>query len=237
MTAITCWCRPTRGTRSICRARSVLALPQSRVAAAANRTGNRSTGCTRTSPEMQGFFNNQKSLAILANVGTLVQPTTQATYRAFSESAGKSFLAFRPAEPVAERATCRNTGVRLGRQGRRQRADVQRRRRSFRRFSRFPGNPVFCTGITTRPFSMDPGQPPGPAGIRFVGGIASPVCRDPAIADLRQRVVDGAGGERGDGTSGAVRAGSVGCAEEYPVRCRRYFRAVIWDNNCSRWRK
>ena len=44
-------------------------------------------------PEMQGYFNNQKSLAILANVGTLVQPTTQATYRAFQKSAGKSFLA------------------------------------------------------------------------------------------------------------------------------------------------
>ena len=32
-------------------------------------------------PEMQGYFNNQKNLALVANVGTLVQPTTQTTYK------------------------------------------------------------------------------------------------------------------------------------------------------------
>ena len=32
--------------------------------------------------DLQGYFNSDKTLAILANVGTLVQPTTQATYPA-----------------------------------------------------------------------------------------------------------------------------------------------------------
>src|SRR5256714_12516213 len=42
-------------------------------------------------PDMQAYFNNQKSLAVVANVGTLVQPTTQATYRAYKNLPEKLF--------------------------------------------------------------------------------------------------------------------------------------------------
>ena len=34
-------------------------------------------------PELQGLFNTNKALAVLANVGTLVQPTTRANYQKF----------------------------------------------------------------------------------------------------------------------------------------------------------
>src|SRR5271155_5745995 len=34
-------------------------------------------------PELQALFNTSKSLALLANVGTLVQPTTQQNYQSF----------------------------------------------------------------------------------------------------------------------------------------------------------
>src|SRR6202451_2585398 len=60
--------------------RANLALPQAsilpwQVGTAAN------FGFHPNLPELQGLFNNQKVLAVLTNVGTLVQPTTQQQYQ------------------------------------------------------------------------------------------------------------------------------------------------------------
>ncbi len=48
------------------------------------QTGNQANyGLHPNMPELQALFNNQKDLAVLANVGTLVQPTTQQTYQTY----------------------------------------------------------------------------------------------------------------------------------------------------------
>lgn len=62
-------------------ARSVLALPQAALLPLQSN-GQANFGLHPNMPEMQGYFNNQKNLALVANVGTLVQPTTQSAYQA-----------------------------------------------------------------------------------------------------------------------------------------------------------
>ena len=72
--------------------RSVLALPQAQLLPL-QANGQANFGLHPNMPEMQGYFNNQKNLAIVANVGTLVQPTTQATYQAYKNLPAESILA------------------------------------------------------------------------------------------------------------------------------------------------
>ena len=142
--------------------RSVLAIPQSQLLSL--QTGAQSTyGLHPNMPDMQGYFNNDKSLAILANVGTLVQPTTQATYQAFknlpenlyshsdqqdqwqtAQLSGMTAAGW--AGKIADNVQTLNTGA------------------QFPPILSISGNPVFCTGVTSRPFSMNPGQRPGLQG-------------------------------------------------------------------------
>jgi uncharacterized protein (DUF1501 family) len=140
-------------------ARSVLALPQSQLLPL-QINGQSIYGLHPNMPEMQGYFNNQKSLAIVANVGTLVQPTTQATYRAF-KNLPENLFSHSDQQDQWQSAQLAGTPV-SGWAGK-----VADNVQTFNAAAQFPpilsisGSPVFCTGITTRPFSMDPGQPPG----------------------------------------------------------------------------
>ena len=143
-------------------ARSVLALPQSQLLPL--QIGGQSIyGLHPDMPEMQGFFNNQKSLAIVANVGTLVQPTTQASYRAFM-NLPENLFSHSDQQDQWQSAQLAGTPV-SGWAGK-----VADNVQTLNAAAQFPpilsisGSPVFCTGITTRPFSMDPGQPPGLQG-------------------------------------------------------------------------
>jgi len=140
-------------------ARSVLALPQSQLLPL--QIGGQSIyGLHPDMPEMQGFFNNQKSLAIVANVGTLVQPTTQASYRAFM-NLPENLFSHSDQQDQWQSAQLAGTPV-SGWAGK-----VADNVQTLNAAAQFPpilsisGSPVFCTGISTRPFSMDPGQPPG----------------------------------------------------------------------------
>ena len=143
-------------------ARSVLALPQSQLLAL-QMNGQSIYGMHPNMPEMQSYFNNQKSLAIVANVGTLVQPTTQASYRAFT-NLPENLFSHSDQQDQWQSAQLAGTPV-SGWAGR-----VADNVQTFNASAQFPpilsiaGSPVFCTGITTRPFSMDPGQPPGLQG-------------------------------------------------------------------------
>jgi uncharacterized protein (DUF1501 family) len=143
-------------------ARSVLALPQSQLLPL-QMSGKSNYGLHPNMPEMQGYFNNQKSLAIVANVGTLVQPTTQATYRAFTNLPDNLF-SHSDQQDQWQSAQLAGTPV-SGWAGK-----VADNVQTFNATAQFPpilsisGSPVFCTGISTRPFSMDPGQPPGLQG-------------------------------------------------------------------------
>jgi uncharacterized protein (DUF1501 family) len=143
-------------------ARSVLALPQSQLLPL-QINGQSIYGLHPDIPEMQGYFNNQKSLAIVANVGTLVQPTTQATYRA-SKNLPENLFSHSDQQDQWQSAQLAGTPV-SGWAGK-----VADNVQTFNAAAQFPpilsisGSPVFCTGISTRPFSMDPGQPPGLQG-------------------------------------------------------------------------
>ena len=139
--------------------RSVLALPQSQLLPL-QMNGQSIYGLHPNMPEMQGYFNSQKSLAIIANVGTLVQPTTQATYRAF-QNLPENLFSHSDQQDQWQSAQLAGTPV-SGWAGK-----VADKVQTFNAAAQFPpilsisGSPVFCTGISTRPFSMDPGQPPG----------------------------------------------------------------------------
>jgi uncharacterized protein (DUF1501 family) len=140
-------------------ARSVLALPQSQLLPL-QMGGQSIYGLHPNMPEMQGYFNNQQNLAILANVGTLVQPTTQATYQAF-QNLPENLFSHSDQQDQWQSAQLFGTPV-SGWAGK-----VADNVQTFNAAAQFPpilsisGSPVFCTGISTRPFSMDPGQPPG----------------------------------------------------------------------------
>jgi uncharacterized protein (DUF1501 family) len=143
-------------------ARSVLALPQSQLLPL-QMNGQSIYGLHPNMPDMQGYFNNQKSLAIVANVGTLVQPTTQATYVA-SQNLPQNLFSHSDQQDQWQSAQLAGTPV-SGWAGK-----VADNVQTFNASAQFPpilsisGSPVFCTGITTRPFSMNPGQAPGLAG-------------------------------------------------------------------------
>ncbi len=151
----------TRYTQYL-QARSVLALPQSQLLPL--QAGGQSIyGLHPNMPEMQGFFNNQKSLAILANVGTLVQPTTQALYQ-MSKNLPENLFSHSDQQNQWQSAQLAGTPV-SGWAGK-----VADNVQTLNTTAQFPpilsisGSPVFCTGISTRPFSMDPGQAPGLQG-------------------------------------------------------------------------
>ena len=143
-------------------ARSVLALPQSELLPL-QMNGQSIYGMHPNILEMQGYFNNQKSLAIVANVGTLVQPTTQATYRAY-KNLPENLYSHSDQQDQWQSAQLAGTPV-SGWAGK-----VADNVQTFNSSAMFPpilsiaGNPVFCTGISTRPFSMYPGQQPGLVG-------------------------------------------------------------------------
>ncbi len=63
-------------------ARSVLALPQN-LLLPLQIGGQANYALHPNMPELQSLFNNQKNLAVLSNVGTLVQPTTQQAYQQY----------------------------------------------------------------------------------------------------------------------------------------------------------
>jgi uncharacterized protein (DUF1501 family) len=64
-------------------ARGALALPQASLLSlnpATPDSQGRTFGLHPSMPELQSLFNNDKKLALMANVGTLVEPTTQSQY-------------------------------------------------------------------------------------------------------------------------------------------------------------
>jgi uncharacterized protein (DUF1501 family) len=142
--------------------RANLALPQASLLPL--QVGNQASyGLHPNLPELQGLFNTNKSLAILANVGTLVQPTTRQQYQSqaslpenlFSHSDQQeqwqtTQLSGLPnagwAGKVADKVQTMNTGA------------------AFPPILSVAGNPIFCTGDVSRPFTMNPGSTPGLSG-------------------------------------------------------------------------
>lgn len=144
-------------------ARAVLALSQSQLLPL--QSGGQSIyGLHPNMPEMQGLFNNRQALAILANVGTLVQPTTKATYQTYKNLPENLYS---HSDQQDQWQSAQLVGTPLSGWAGKVADAVQS---AYNSAAQFPpvlsisGNPIFCTGITSRPFSMNPGEPPGLQG-------------------------------------------------------------------------
>ena len=115
-------------------------------------------------PELQTLFNANKSpLAMLTNVGTLVQPTTRQNYQ--SRAAVPENL-FSHSDQQEQWQTTQLSGLpNAGWAGK-----VADKIQGLNTGAQFPpilsvaGNAIFCTGDTTRPFTMSPGSTPGLSG-------------------------------------------------------------------------
>jgi len=143
--------------------RSNLALPQGQLLPL--QSGNQSIyGLHPNMPELQSTFNNQKNLAILANVGTLVQLTTQQAYQAYT-NLPENLYSHSDQQDQWQSAQLAGTPT-AGWAGK----IADSVQSSFNGAAQFPpilsisGNPVFCTGVTEQPFTMNPGQTPGLQG-------------------------------------------------------------------------
>jgi uncharacterized protein (DUF1501 family) len=114
---------------------------------------------------LQALFNTDKSLAILANVGTLVQPTTRQNYQQFSHLPQNLFS---HADQQDQWQSTQLSGLpNAGWAGK----VADKIGPIFNSGAQFPpilsvaGNPIFCTGDVSRPFTMSPGSTPGVQGI------------------------------------------------------------------------
>jgi uncharacterized protein (DUF1501 family) len=144
-------------------ARSILALPQAQLLPL-EVNGSANYGLHPNVPELQGYFNSQKNLAILTNVGTLVQPTTRQTYQAYKNLPENLYS---HSDQQDQWQSAQLTGAaNAGWAGKI--ADAVQS--SYNSSALFPpilsvsGNAIFCTGVTGQPFTMNPGQTPGLQG-------------------------------------------------------------------------
>jgi uncharacterized protein (DUF1501 family) len=116
-------------------------------------------------PELQTLFNTNKSLAVLANVGTLVQPTTQQNYQQYQNLPQNLFS---HEDQQDQWQTTQLAGLPNAGWGGKVADKVGP---ALNTSAQFPpilsvaGNPIFCTGDVTRPFTMSPGSTPGVQGI------------------------------------------------------------------------
>jgi uncharacterized protein (DUF1501 family) len=116
-------------------------------------------------PELQGLFNNQKALAVLSNVGTLVQPTTRQQYQSHGSLPQNLFS---HSDQQNQWQTTQLSGLpNAGWAGK----VADKVQTTFNNSALFPpvlsvaGSTIFSTGITSRPFTMNPGSTPGLTGI------------------------------------------------------------------------
>ena len=126
--------------------------------------GQANLGFHASLPELQALFNTNKSLAILANVGTLVQPTTRANYQKFQNLPENLFS---HSDQQDQWQTTQLKGIpNAGWAGK----VADKLGPTLNNGALFPpilsvaGNSIFTTGDVTRPFTMNPGSTPGAQG-------------------------------------------------------------------------
>jgi uncharacterized protein (DUF1501 family) len=144
-------------------ARANIALPENQLLPLESG-GQAIYGFHPNMPELQGFFNNQKNLAVLTNVGTLVQPTTQAQYKQYTNLPSNLYS---HSDQQDQWQSAQLSGAQTAGWAGKVADKVQT---PFNSAALFPpvlsisGNAIFCTGNTTRPFTMSPGSTPGLQG-------------------------------------------------------------------------
>ena len=126
--------------------------------------GQANFGLHTNLPNLQAMFNASKSpLAILNNVGTLVQPTTRQNYQSHAHLPENLFS---HSDQQEQWQTTQLSGLpNAGWAGK-----VADKVKGLNTSAQFPpilsvaGNSIFCTGDVTRPFTMSPGSTPGLSG-------------------------------------------------------------------------
>lgn len=115
--------------------------------------------------QLQTLFNTDKTLAVLANVGTLVQPTTRPNFQQFQNVPENLFS---HSDQQDQWQTTQLSGnPNAGWAGK----VADKVGPAFNSGAQFPpilsvaGSPIFCTGDVSRPFTMSPGSTPGVQGI------------------------------------------------------------------------
>jgi len=143
--------------------RGTLVIPQTQLLPL--QSGSQATYAIHPNmPEMQSLFNNQQTLAVLANVGTLVQPTTQQQYQQF-KNLPANLYSHSDQQDQWQSAQLMGTPT-AGWAGK----VADKVQSAYNSAAQFPpvlsvsGSTVFATGDTTRPFTMNPGQAPGLQG-------------------------------------------------------------------------
>jgi uncharacterized protein (DUF1501 family) len=144
-------------------ARANIALPQNQLLPLQSG-GNANYGLHPNMPELQALFNNQKNLAVLANVGTLVLPTTQQTYKTYKNLPENLYS---HSDQQDQWQSAQLVGTPNAGWAGKVADNVQA---TYNTAAQFPpvlsinGNAIFCTGDTTRPFTMTPYSTPGLQG-------------------------------------------------------------------------
>jgi uncharacterized protein (DUF1501 family) len=116
-------------------------------------------------PELQGLFNNQKVVAVLNNVGTLVQPTTVQQYQ---QQTNVPEALFSHSDQQNQWQTTQLSGIQNAGWAGKIADNLQP---TYNVSANFPpilsvsGSTIFGTGIQSRPFTMNPGSTPGLSGI------------------------------------------------------------------------
>jgi uncharacterized protein (DUF1501 family) len=153
----------TAGYTNYANIRANLALPQNTLLPIVAKTGNVPYGLHPQLPGLQGLFTGGQ-LAVVANVGTLAQPTTQAQY--LQGSATLPVNLFSHSDQQGQWQTVDFSGYgSTGWAGRT--ADVLQ---SMNAGAQYPpitsvaGGAILCTGAQTQPYAMSPGSSPGLRG-------------------------------------------------------------------------
>ncbi len=161
--------------------RGQLALTQAQLLAVTAQTGSAAYGLHPALPELQPIF-NQKKLAFVANVGMLVQPTTQAQYQ--QQTANLPTDLFNHAGQQSQwQSSIANSAGQTGWAGRA--ADAMSP--VYASSSGFPiacsvaGNTLMLTGQSTQPAGIVPG---GALTVSGSDGSAAAVARDNAFQQL-----------------------------------------------------
>jgi uncharacterized protein (DUF1501 family) len=128
------------------------------------QVGTTSFGLHPGVPELQSLFGSNQ-LAFLANVGTLVSPTSRAQYLAKSQPVPSNL--FSHADQQQQMQTSEPDGFGTSGWAGRMADKIQS---AFNTGSMFPpitsvaGTAIFCTGVQTQPYAIIPGTTPGLTG-------------------------------------------------------------------------
>ena len=149
-------------------------------------------------PELQGLFNNQKVVAVLNNVGTLVQPTTQQQYQHQGDVPENLFS---HSDQQNQWQTTQLSGIQNAGWAGKIADNLQP---TYNVSANFPpilsvaGSTIFGTGIQSRPFTMNPGSTPGLSGIDSSAAGQAKFLGLQQLLDAGYGNFDRAGNERGD---------------------------------------